>query len=123
MNEQGRKAAEACLAWLEAGAPHTVVEDVEVAGFNMTTYGRRTSCGYVICMAGFVGSMLGIPNLDICASSVSDMMEIPFWDAMLLFSEPRTRDGYSVDLNRITADMAAATLRRYLETGVINWEF
>ena len=129
--------------WLEDGAPHVVTPSGTMTGFNLEVGvqvqydpdGEFAACGTVCCIAG-AACMFGndisdiIDNevrylhdmeqnyTEVCWSDISrratKILDIPELDADWLYREG---DGQGV-----TAEMAARTIRHYLETGEVVWE-
>lgn len=111
--------------WLEAGAPHKG----NIAGFDMSDYAVPTSCGTVCCIAGAIvefeamrrgiafSDMPGIAGTASAHEVAEELCELPFdtaWDLFIPDVEKRWC--------HITPFEAAATIRRYLNTGVVSWD-
>lgn len=127
MNAQARKAFEACLAWLKAGAPHTQIEDsryeTELAGFGMHAYISRNECGTVVCMGGFISLSMGLSPY--AASLFGDealdvITEIPKRVVIDLFV-PELFHEYGLTYDDITPERAARVLEHFLNTNVVDW--
>lgn len=139
ISEDGRKRLEHVALWLEAGAPHVKVEGQAIDGFNMS-YGVYVSakCGTVCCIAGAVCQFNHPFSMDDYEDGYDnrvDGIEAPFWPnsgdgvffraiELLEISEDDAETLFTPEIpySLITADDAAKTIRKFLETGVVDWD-
>ena len=106
------------------------VIDGTVHGFNMENYRSRTSCGTVCCIAGaiieFEAHRQGVTPEEIMGGTsqgyeheaAEQLCGLSQAEAIDLFI-PRGTGPYSF----ISPQRAAATIRRYLATGRVEWDF
>lgn len=134
ISEDGHKRLEHVALWLEAGAPHVEVEGQAVDGFDMS-YGVLVSpqCGTICCIAGAVCQFNRPFILD--DVDFGNEEEAPFWDwgedgvfyraiKLLGISQDDAEILFTPEIpySEITADDAAKTIRKFLETGIVDWE-
>jgi hypothetical protein len=126
VTEQGEQALTEVLAWLEAGAPH----EKGMLRFDMDNGGLEMSCGTVGCMAGAVCQFKKIPDsinwghyritskaAEFCG--MSDKLKDQLFYAT--DKQDGTDMGRGFTLSEVTPEIAAKTLRGFLETGVVKW--
>ena len=129
VTEQGEQALTEVLAWLEAGAPH----EKGMYRFDMDNGGLSipgVDCGTVGCMAGAVCQFNKIPYTinhghykitneaaDFCG--MTDKLKDQLFYAT--DNQEGTNMGRGFTLSEVTAEVAAKTLRGFLETGVVKW--
>lgn len=115
------------LKWLEAGAPHN--PKAKLAGFDMSSFKAPPSgCGSVCCIAGAVAqfnkSVAPKPHvrssIDRCYAVGKNIGLTDAQSNKLFFAENEYGPVYS-ELYDIPVGHAAATLRRFMETGEIVW--
>ena len=143
ISEQGVKALEKVIAWLEAGAPHVkIAEGVEIDVFDME-YSVETDysfgdgyCGTACCIAGAVCQfeMLGMDRRakdnslawSLMSGSGGGVLEIT--TEYLGISE---EDAYSLFTPFdfcIESELynnpkhAAKVVRKFIDTGIVDWE-
>ena len=115
------------LNWLEAGAPHET--PAGVLTFNMAFFRESdpsqwkipNHCGTVCCIAGATQQFnkIEIPN------KLSANNQCYALGKAIGLTDEQTADLFIPEhkpLAQITPDEAAATLRRFIETGEIKWE-
>jgi hypothetical protein len=134
-----RKALERVARWLEAGAPHRDDNGVETHGFNMSfavatgEYGHGVdlgnNCGTVCCIAGAVCQFQRIPFADFggffSANSgpgtvAQEYLGLSDSEARYLFMPFDYHESHGMDY---TPAMGAATIRNFLHTGDVVWEY
>lgn len=112
------------LDWLEAGAPHKTTG----FGFNMGHFNLNDhTCGTVCCIAGAVQQFNKLPEPN-TGDAIEDCRVIA--KAIGLTAEQASvlfmADGYCHSSHEFMADVppeeAARTLRRFMETGEIEWD-
>jgi len=130
------------LKWLENGAPHKLDGLKGRFNFNMSEFitvkgqwnddtERYGSCGTACCIAGaiyaFSKKMNGDRRHAKCASDLDEAFGVIRTDRNADY-DPLAKLFYGIlpnnkqlNLNNITPEAAAITLRKYLETGVVDW--
>ena len=114
------------LEWLEAGAPHET--SVGNLTFNMdyfTTYNPGPEefpnrCGTACCIAGATQQFNNIPITD----DISPIIQSYALGKAIGLTRKQSKALFIPEhklLNHITPEEAAATLRRFIETGKIKW--
>lgn len=120
------------LEWLEAGAPRAPKK--QLAGFNMAMFQKQSnpadkSCGSICCIAGAVAQFnkdvapkWHIENdIDRCYAVGENIGLTNEQSNKLFFANDGYGDLYG-EMSNIPVGHAAATLRRFMETGEIVWE-
>jgi hypothetical protein len=125
---RARGALEA-LKWLEAGAPHKLDGLPGTFSFNMShflnshAFKPEGTCGTACCIAGaihaFTKKMDGDKDRFLAPSDLREIFDLKYDNDLyrLFYAE-----GSRFDLLRnIKPEDAAVVLRRYLETGEVDW--
>ena len=142
ISEQGVKALEKVITWLEAGAPHVkIAEGVEIDVFDMeysvdTEHDLGDTCGTACCIAGAVCQfeMLGIDKRAKDNSLAWSLMS-GFGEGVLEITTEY------LDISEEDADQlitpfdfcfdpedynnpkhAAKVVRKFIDTGIVDWE-
>lgn len=142
ISDQGVKALEKVITWLEAGAPHVkIAEGVEIDVFDMecsveTEYDLGDTCGTACCIAGAVCQfeMLGMDKRDKDNSLTWSLMS-GFGEGVLEITTEY------LDISEEDADQlfmpfdfciepevynnpkhAAKVVRKFIDTGIVDWE-
>lgn len=142
ISEQGVKALEKVITWLEAGAPHVkIAEGVEIDVFDMefsveTDYSFGDTCGTACCIAGAVCQfeMLGMDKRQKDNSLTWSLMsgfgegvleitteylDISEEDADQLF----TPFDFCIEPSLYNnPEHAAKVVRKFIDTGIVDWE-
>lgn len=140
MNDQGKLALTQVLQWLEAGAPHVTIDnDYEITKFDMNfavSYyyyaddSLNDGCGTACCIAGAICQFEKLGKRDFCGLAfygadgagglAQEYLGLTSLEAAKLF-EPwnHFEDQFSSDY---TVKRAAAVVRTFIETGVIDWD-
>lgn len=142
ISEQGVKALEKVITWLEAGAPHVkIAEGVEINVFDMeysvgTDYSFGDTCGTACCIAGAVCQfeMLGMdrrakdnslawswmPGFGEGALKITtEYLGISEEDADSLF----VPFDYGIEPEVYNNPKhAAKVVRKFIDTGIVDWE-
>lgn len=111
------------LAWLDAGAPEmpNTKYGKPIIGFRMTNFALHTICGTVCCMAGFLLRNTPEDSIDNSLTSTAGRLigvvdpmscERLFIPSSMLSDVIHTSDTH----------WAAACLRHYFKTGVVDWD-
>ena len=123
------------LAWLEAGARH---QKGAGKGFNMNYFSNETgrdykddSCGTAMCIAGAVAQFNDIPTGSIygsaCAEEIGRHIGMTREQINQLFfaraGEQECGDMTDCHLRDITPKQAARTLRHFIATKEVVWQF
>lgn len=91
--------------------------------FNMTTWamstpiaGETTSCGTVCCIGGLSCQLMGMSDRELYGQG-----KIYSQPALHELFYPGEVSMKQYNWQRITPEIAAKCLRKYLETGIVNW--
>ena len=133
------EAAVQTLIWLESGAPEKFDGLPGKFKFDMTTYVTNennvsTGCGTACCIAGSMVAYMSLKdNLDLSDHDARDLIfnksdwltdrfdiedEEDQYDPLVRLFYPKTENG---DIRAVKPAIAARTLRRYMETGVVDY--
>ena len=126
--ESYAKGAIETLMWLEDGAPHKFDGLEGSFKFNMGEFITTSlnTCGTTCCIAGAIYAyskrLNGNDHPLFGACQMDGIFEI---DGLSDYSKPLYRlfyaDGSGIEMEYITPQEAAITLRKYLETGEVDW--
>ena len=124
------------IEWLDAGAPHKdLSEEVKDLGFNMehSIYSgssldrpfdqANNVCGTACCIAG--AAVLFNPKVFSDAeqgvlSYVAERIHLTAENKHALFNT--FGEGFDIPFENITPAIASATIKRFLETGIVTWD-
>lgn len=143
ISEQGVKALEKVITWLEAGAPHVeIAEGVEIDVFDMecsvdTDYDFGDTCGTACCIAGAVCQfeMLGMNKRDkdnslpwYSSSRAGTIGVLEITTEYLGISEEDAEPlfipfDYGIEPEVYNNPKhAAKVVRKFIDTGIVDWE-
>lgn len=132
------------LEWLRQGAPHVTVNKSEI-GFDMATVNssidatdyKNNTCGTACCIAGAIGQFNYKSDIlkplfkeikkrdgyDKLSDTLDSSIEVIKRAFPKLSNELETLFmGGDYDLYDITPDHAYRTLKKFMETGEVNWD-